>query len=301
MRLHILYCILIIVILLYLLLTYTIAPLKSIEFKAEQKNPNFTINGMANDMQFYKNLRFQKSEITYKISEKCPLDKANEAERAFKILSNMTILDFDKVLENEEISIYCDEQNEIKNGMFIAGEGGPENITQSGDFNVIFHSKVLLIKNSECANPNIALHEILHALGFGHSQNRKNILYNITKCNQEIGEDLISTINKLYEIPSYPDILIEDAFATQNKIYFDINVSLRNNGLRDSKEFKLKISSDGKTIKEIDIEPLKVGHGQIILLQNVLIRNTDVSQLKFSVVYEFGELDKENNNLIISE
>ena len=62
----------------------------------------------------------------------------------------------------------------MKEGLFIAGEGGPSNITKSGDFSVITHGSILLIKESKCERPNIAIHELLHALGFDHSENPNN-------------------------------------------------------------------------------------------------------------------------------
>jgi len=276
---------------------YWFFPFDEIDFVKSNGNTNFTLpDSTSNKMQFYENMRFPEPKISYKI-DNCPIKRKYDMIEAFSILSNKTILNFYEVASNEEITVYCEEQQKYSEGLFIAGEGGPTNITSSGEFNTITHGKILLLKDSDCTSPNIAIHELLHVLGFEHSQNKNNILYNISKCDQEISTDIIELLNKLYSINSYADLALEDVTAKMNGRYLDTNVSVRNNGFKDSEKAKLFIYADGELIKEMEIMPLSTGYGRIFTFSNILINQFDVKELEYSIDADFSELDKKNNKI----
>jgi hypothetical protein len=247
-------------------------------------------------MQFYENMRFPQKEISYKIVN-CPLNKQQDAKRAFNILSNLTILDFYKTNSNEEISVTCDSRAKVEDRLFIAGEGGPTNITKTDNFNVIFKGDILLIRESKCSDPNVAIHEVLHSIGFDHSSNSQSIMYNITKCNQEIGEDIINKINDVYSTPNYFDLAFENVSAIMHGKYLDTNLTVRNHGLRDSEMVKIKIYADEKEIKEIELDSLKIGYGISMSLNNVLVLKLNINELKFVIESDFPELEKNNNEI----
>ena len=283
-----------------LLVFYWFFPFNTTEFYADfssSNNFNFTLNASEiKDMQFYENMRYPNSEISYRIYN-CPLFKENEIELAFNTLSNLTVLDFYPISHNEEISATCESRGKTRGGLFIAGEGGPINITSTQNFNVIFQGEILLIKESKCENPNVGLHEILHALGFNHSSNPKNIMYDISKCGQTIGEDIINRINELYSVESYPDLSFENVSAVMNGKYLDTNISIRNHGLKDSGNAKLIIYADEKLIKEIELDPIRIGYGLTITLENIFILKINVNELIFLIESDFDELNKNNNKI----
>lgn len=282
-----------------MLVLYWFVPFKTIEFGMKPSNSNFSLNNyVTENMQFYQNMRYIDSKISYKI-EDCSLQKRNDMERAFEIISNMTILNFYSVNNNEEISVTCDSKIKIEEGLFIAGEGGPTNITLAGKFNVILHGKILLIRESKCEKPNVALHELLHALGFNHSNNPNNIMYPISKCRQTVGLDIIELINKIYLIPSYPDLVFEDVSAMMHGRYLDVNMSIRNNGIKDSEEVKVIIYADDTFVKEIKLDALEVGYGRIIILNNIWIKKININNLRFVIDSDFNELEKKNNEIIL--
>jgi hypothetical protein len=288
-----------ILVVILLLIIYWFIPFNATEYKIKSGHFNFTLNNFdETEMQFYQNMRYPDSKISYRIYD-CPLKKKNDMEEAFIILSNKTLLEFYSVETNEEIFVTCDDKNRIEEGLFIAGEGGPTNITPAGDFNVIAHGTILLIKESKCERPNIALHELLHTLGFEHSQNPSNIMYPISGCAQTIGDDIIELINELYSIPNYPDLAFENISAVMNGRYLNANISIRNNGLEKSEETKIKIYADEKFAKEIVSSPLEIGHGSIILLKNILINKISFNELIFYIDYNFNELKKENNKVVL--
>ncbi len=277
------------------LMTFYFLPLGTINFSAKTGNYNFSINNESSSMQFYSNMRFPNKAISYRISD-CPLQKQNDMEFAFDIIENLTSLRF-YPSNDEEISIMCEEQNRISNGLFIAGEGGPTNITVAGEFNVISHGDILLITESKCPKPNVALHELLHVLGFEHSTNRENIMYNLTNCEETIGEDMIQLINSLYSIESNPDLIFKDASASMAGRFVSINMTIINAGLKDAGESKINIYADGNLIKEIYLESLEIGNGRIITIENIFVTQISVSELELSINSNFNEINKGNNKI----
>ncbi len=277
------------------LIVYWFIPFGTTEFGTKSSNSNFNVN-QSGDMQFYQNMRYSDSEISYNIYD-CPLQKKNDMEKAFDIISNRSVLRFNSVDDGSEISVTCDSKNRIEDGLFIAGEGGPVNITQGDKFNVILKGKVLLIKESECEKPNIAIHELLHALGFAHSENPDYIMYYLGKCKQTIGQDQIDLINELYSTPSQPDLTLEKVSAVMHGKYLDVNISVRNNGLRDSMESKILIYADDELVKEIKLDALKIGYGRMISFSNLWIKQINVNKLDFFIDSGFPELEKNNNRI----
>ncbi len=275
---------------------YWFIPGNAIDFGIKTGHSNFSINSEYEEMQFYKNMRFPTPTISYKIFD-CPLQKEDEMEYAFEIMSDLTLLNFYAVEDNEEIFVTCDSKNKIEDGLFIAGEGGPTNISIAGEFNVISNGQILLIKQSRCENPNIATHELLHVLAFKHSLNKNNIMYNISKCSQTIGEDIIGLINEIYSYPSYPDLVFENVSAQMDGMFLNANLSVRNNGLKNAEMAKVIIYADEKKIKEIDIEPLQIGYGRIITFENIWVPQLSVDEFEFYINYSGDELDKENNRV----
>src|SRR3989338_3973974 len=77
-------------------------------------------------------------------SQQTFLAKKEDAIRALNILENKTILEFYPVLDNEEISIACEERSRPSEdkSFFVAGEGGPTNITSAGLFNIIHKGEI---------------------------------------------------------------------------------------------------------------------------------------------------------------
>ena len=266
--------------------------------KSNTQGSNFSMNLTSDNMQFYENLRYSDSKISYRIADKCALQKKADAERAFEILENKTILDFYNVNSNEEILITCEDRQKIKEDYFIAGEGGPVNISRAGQFNVILSGQVLLIRQSECPNPNIALHEILHALGFGHSQNENNIMYEISRCSQTIGDDILHFIDELYSIPSKPDLIFEEVYPLiHDGKYLDLNMSIKNIGLKNSEKAFVNIYLDTEFFEKIELKELTIGSGMKITIQNLKLKTTNFNEIKFVIESNFEELDKANNEV----
>ncbi|MGD9276736.1 MAG: matrixin family metalloprotease [Candidatus Pacearchaeota archaeon] len=279
-----------------LLTFYWFIPFGTNEFVTTQISSNFSFTNSS--LQFYPNMRFPDSQISYKISD-CPIQKKDEMKRALDIVSKKTLLTFYPVSLNEEITVTCDDNVKNEGGLFIAGEGGPTNITVADGYNIITHGKVLLIKPALCPNPNVALHELLHALGFDHSENENNVMYPISNCDQTIGEDVIELIDRLYSVPSLPDLAIENTSAIMHGNYLDLNISLRNNGFVDAPKSKIFIYADDKNIKTVDMEEIELGRGRGIAFTNLWLKTRNVRQIKIMIETDFEELDQTNNIVVL--
>jgi len=297
MNLKMLLAILFVLFAISLLLFYWFISYGNIDFGTKSRNNNFTsVSG--NEMQFYPNMRFPSNQISYKISE-CNLQKENEMEHAFEIMENLTSLKFSPVLNNEEISVTCEEKTRYDNGLFIAGEGGPTNITNAGELNVIMKGDILLLRESHCPNPNVELHELFHVLGFEHSTNPGNIMYNITDCEQSISKDMINLIKELYAIPNYPDLVFENVSAKMNGKFLDATMTVRNDGLGDANSGKIIIYANDKYVKEFGLEPLKIGYGRMIAVEHLFISQFSTNKLDFVIEADFNEINKENNKMTL--
>ena len=181
----------------------------------------------------------------------------------------------------------------------LPGEGGPVKITRTDNFNVIHQGAILLIRESKCERPNIAIHEFLHALGFDHSTNPNNIMYGFVRCEQTVGEDISRTINEIYSVPPQPDLTFGNISAIVHGVYLDINMTVKNNGLKRSENTTIKIQSEEDIIKKIDLQGIDIGHGLTFKLDNILVAKLNVEEIKFTIDSEFDELNKKNNKRIL--
>jgi len=289
-------------ILLGLLITYFILFFfpYSIDFSFKEVNNNFSITAEGStSMQFYPNMRFPTSTITYSIDKVgCTVKKIADMKRAFSSIQDQTSLSFIELPENGAITIVCESTTRVEEGLYIACEGGPSNVTQTGLFNVISKGNILLIREDRCQTPSIAIHELLHVLGFDHSTNKNNIMYPVTNCKQTIGQDALDLINELYKTPSYPDLAIQNASASFTGNYFTSNVQIINQGLSLANNSTLIIYGDDKEIKRVDIEELDYGYGRIISFER-LLTSKRYDKVEYDIEYNGNEISKENNKAIL--
>ena len=281
-----------------LIVLYWLFPINSIDFSFNS-NSNFSIESEG-EMQFYPNMGFPSKSITYEVDETCSLQKKQDMNRAFEIMQELTILDF-KISENGSIHVYCEKKSDkgTDKGFFIAGEGGPTNVTMGKYFNVIQGGEIILIKNSDCERPNVAIHELLHVLGFNHSDNPNNIMSPVSKCKQTIGQDTLDKIDELYSYPSLPDLEFEQASAKMKGRVLDLNVTIKNEGLADAGYFEIVVYGDGKEIKRIESEGIQIGYSQKITMVNNLISKLKIDSMEFSIEANFEEINKDNNKIIL--
>ena len=256
----------------------------------------------ATSLQFYPNLRYPDRNISYGIEAACDEKKKKEVQQAFAIIENLTILNFFQAVERPQIRVYCSAlaPEPKAEGHFVAGEGGPVEIINSSRYAVILAGKISFYRSEKCARPNVALHEIFHALGFDHVNDRKNIMYPVTECSQEIGEDLIGQINEIYSVDSLPDIAIEKVIANTTGRYLNFEIVIVNNGLRDSANVTLNIVVENRLLKEFELDEIAIGQRKTLYVKNLRTPG-EIESVTFTAVNNDGmaELDYENNHVTL--
>ena len=273
-------------------------PHETVEFETFQGN----ISDLpAKSVQFYSSMRYVEKNIPYLISQNCSEKKQKDFERAVQIIEDKSILRFYKS-EKPEIIITCSNiaPEPEEEGHFVAGEGGPTTIINATNHAVILFGKIALYRPENCDRPQVAIHELLHALGFDHNNNTKSIMYPYTKCDQEIDVNILEEIKELYSEPSLADLIIESINATKKGYYLNFEVTVSNLGLKKISRAELTITDDRmEEIKKFSLEEFDIGAKRKLSVQNLRIPR-NLQKLKFTINTPESELSKENNQVTIS-
>lgn len=257
----------------------------------------------AGELQFYPNMRFSKKELRYNIEESCSDEKKKRVLQAFSRIENETgMLRFFGTTEQiADILIKCEETEteEIPGEYYIAGEGGATSIINNTLFYIIEKGKILLYyKKSSCDNYNIELHELLHVLGFKHSENKQSIMYNTSSCNQLLTLDIVDELKRIYSIEELPDLTITNVSATQHSLYYlNFNIEVRNQGLIIVENVKLELYADygrEEKVEVFDLAGIGYGEGKLLEVKNLKMPSRKVQKIKF-VLIDGEELNEENN------
>ncbi len=260
-------------------------------------NKNITLSSV----QFYSNMRYRDRNINYSIADSCDTDRRNDVKKAFSIISEKTILDFYETDEGfGEINILCSNIAPLpdERGHFVAGEGGPSEIINTTNFAVIFSGKVSLFRKNECEVPNVAIHEILHALGFDHNNNEDSIMYPITKCDQKIDDYLVNVINELYKFESYPDLAVEKVNANKTGVYLNFEITVANLGLKNSPSSTLLIYENNELLKDYPLDFIDIGTKKILSVYNMRASRS-TKNIVFEIKSIGNDLDIRNNKVEI--
>ena len=253
--------------------------------------------------QFYENMRFNHDAISYFINEGCGIEKAVKMRQAFSIISDRTeILTFASAPEERaDILIGCSANSyEKEKNIFIAGEGGPTNITNA-TYPVITRGKILLYseEGSDCEQPLLEVHELLHVFGYDHINKSNDIMFPYLNCDQQIGEELIGRLKTLYSIEPFADIYLSDVKGYKKNYgsnsYLDFNASVDNQGMINAENVVLKVYVNGKEISSFQNKEVRFGSGSTQYITNILLPSGNIDKVKIEVSTSTRENNKINN------
>ncbi len=277
---------------------YLNLPSQTVYYK-EVESKFFSNASVKNTYQFYPYMRYKNKEITFSLDNNCDSKKRDSIYESLSIISENTILQFKRNDKKPEINILCSEINPLpeQKNYFVAGEGGPTEIINTSNYYVILAGKVSLYRDEVCKKPNVAIHEILHSLGFDHINNPKSIMYPVTECKQEIDQIIIDEINQLYSQNNYPDLNILEAQANKSGPYLSFSVTISNEGLEDAQNVSLLISANNKEIKAFNLDKIDIGVKKFFMVKNLRIPR-DSKFLSIEVNSSSSiELSDENNKV----
>lgn len=282
-----------------LYLLWTFIPTEQVEFEAYKAE--VSQNLPTQSAQFYPNMRYPNSELTYKLAETCSTKKRNDFKEAVKTLESATILTFKEISsEKPDITISCTNlapEPEQENH-FVAGEGGPSLFINTTRYATILEGEIALYRAETCDTSQVALHELLHALGFDHNSNEESIMFPVTNCDQTLDKEITAEINLLYSQPSLADLAIEKIVANKSGRYLNFEFVVVNTGLKSIGSSTMEITVEGKLIETFQIGEIDIGAKRRLTVSNLrLPRNTE--KIKFTAITSEQEITKENNEVII--
>lgn len=274
-------------------------PTETQNFEEFQAETSYNLPNQSS--QFHPNMRFPDKKISYSISENCTITKESQARRATTFLEGKTSLEFYQVPKNGEIKFTCSDISPPagERNHFVAGEGGPTLILNATRFSVILRGEIALYREETCQSPQVATHELLHALGFNHSGNSESLMYPITKCNQKIDEEIIEEIKRIYSFPSATDLTILEVEANKSGRYLNFNAKFANHGLIKVQSSKLLIQIQEEKIKEFEVGEIDIGAKKTLTVSNLKIpKNSE--KVKFTLQTDQQEITKENNKITLN-
>jgi hypothetical protein len=281
---------------------YLNLPIAPKEFIKQDQNNNEDSSNLfyASSIQFYEKMRYKSNIITYKIESRCTEDKVNSVKEAFSILQKKTVLEFTPSSSKPEIIISCSNiaPDANQENHFVAGEGGPSVILNTSLYSVILEGKLALYRDENCPETKIALHELLHALGFDHNNNPKSILYPTLNCNQIIDQDIIDSINLLYSVRNNPDLKIDRVNATKSGRYLNFYIEVSNQGLKVADKVSLGIYEGEKLVEEFDLKEIEIGVKKTLDVENLKVSRSS-NKISFIVDYQnsIQEIYEGNNKV----
>jgi len=252
---------------------------------------------------FAENIRFSKNEVSYYIDDSCPISRTLKMGEAFNIIEgSVNGLSFSEVIDRNSAEVYVgcsDEEIEVDTNLFAVGEGGPTKVIKVGKFNLIEEGRIHLYKDSKCDYPVTEVHELLHVLGFDHSENPNSILYDTYSCDQRITPDIIKILNELYSIEPLPDLKIKNLEVVKKGRYLDFNVTIVNEGMSDVGVVELVLLSEEKEISNFLLNDIYKGYARTLTVQNLRMFSSNINVIDFYIDYsnKISEIDEGNNQV----
>lgn len=287
----------------YLYENYLSSEVNQFVSQANNMNGKNLVNVSSNVSQFYSNMRFNHNDLSYYINPNCEIEKRERMKQAFAIVNIKTedLIKFYPTTEaNADILVGCSADSyEKEENIFVAGEGGPTKIINSS-YSVIMKGKVLLYNDSRsiCDKPILELHELLHVFGYDHIKDNTKIMFPYLDCKQELNQELIDNMIELYTPRPFAEIYFENVNANKKRYlglwYLNFNVSINNQGIIDSEDTILKVSSDNKVIESFELNTLIFGGGKNFYVNNLQI-DSETSDIEFSLETKTYDQNLENN------
>lgn len=275
---------------------------EDVEFEAYANNISSSLPSTST--QFYPNMRYPDRVIFYTISANCGEKQRADFIEATRILERKTLLEFEPLPLGKDapfIEVSCaagDDSALESTGYYVAGEGGPTKIVNTTRYAVILGGRISLFREEHCNKPQVALHELLHALGFDHKSDKKSIMFPITNCNQVLDNDIVAEINRLYSQPSAPDLYIEKIEANKTGPFLNFKIVVGNSGLKDVQNSTLEVRWNGQTLGEFSLEDIPLGTKRFLEVSNFRIPR-DAFELEFFVLADQKEITTRNNKIRI--
>ncbi|MBM3232574.1 hypothetical protein FJZ18_00185 [Candidatus Pacearchaeota archaeon] len=125
----------------------------------------------------------------------------------------------------------------------------------------------------------------------------------VSSCDQEIDGSILQEINRLYSIPSAPDLVIDSVSVSRvgNMLSFQANVS--NRGLKTTKSANISVYNEGKFLRSFSLTefPLILETTKILTVRNLGVpRGSDTFEFYVESFDPVSEIRVDNNRLEVT-
>jgi hypothetical protein len=258
--------------------------------------------------QFSPNMRFNTNNLSYYFQQGCTNERKEQMKLAFLKISKETKIiyfyELHSLYKEPEIIISCSEESkrsldeENNKKTFIAGEGGPTKFLNLLPYPLIIQGEIELYSSkyaTQCSEPLVELHELLHVFGYDHISEKDSILYPYLSCDQKFKQAIIDNLIGLYSEPARAELSINNISASKAGKYLDFFIEIKNTGLIDAENVIIEVSTDNRLIKDFELEDLSPGLTRSLKLTNLELPSNKVNNLNFSVKSITPEYYLENN------
>lgn len=265
---------------------------KSIQNLPEDKN-------ISSEIQFMKNIRFNHKNISYSYTSECK-NREKNMNLAFKIIENLsTTISFYEKASNADITISCSKESiEEKPDIFLAGEGGPQEIINLSINPLILSGIINLYEQKyeePCDKPIVEIHELLHVFGYNHINNKSTLLYPYYHCDQQIPIDIIEHLDNLYSQEPKAELFFSKFNVTKDDDYLSYELEITNEGIISAENIILILKDKTKELSKTEMNDLKPGSTAKYSVKNLKLPNKNSIEITFEIKTDTEEQDTKNN------
>lgn len=247
------------------------------------------------------NNRWYKLPISVYIDKtKCSL-KEEEIKSALKIWEIETSVNLFEIVNSKYADVYvnCLPESQVETeiiGEYIyttVGEGGPTNYSDTGLYNLTYEGGVnIYVTTRDCIEPIRILHELGHILGFGHTDDEKNIMYKYETCQQDFSNEMKQTIEELY---SRSDLYFVNASAKLVNSQLSLDIIIGNRVMPPPPPSYLRINANNITLEDQYIGTIDFNLNKTLKFEFNVSNEIDRIELTIDPLNNVNEIDKTNN------
>ncbi|MBI4018577.1 MAG: matrixin family metalloprotease, partial [Candidatus Aenigmarchaeota archaeon] len=142
----------------------------------------------------------------------------------------------------------------------------------------------------------LAMHELGHVLGFGHSAARNSVMWPRFGCLTNNVSEIVHDVKEIYK--NYkPDLAVSSAAASMQGAAVKVEADIINEGPKLAENVTLAIYINGKQAHAEEAGDIDTGYA--LKATSLLPTRQRIDEIKVEARYDGDELTKENNVVVL--